>query len=278
MEELYRILKATIEETELLIQKKDRELFEDILSQTISQQLTDRIAESRKWVEDMSALMKAMDTSMGLSFSLDWKPCKAENEAELDTAELEEILLRDRVLLTMEDIEKVAEHFRNKIRAEKMRLEEANTTVNYMDLVRDALDYRKWFEFHMFYRRGGETRKLLTNAAFNRFSGGEKAMAMYVPLFAAVNAQYKKAEQKDHPRMIALDEAFAGVDDKNISSMFALVHKLDFDYIMNSQALWGCFDTVRGLRIAELLRPQNSKVVSVIRYTWNGRERILDEQ
>ena len=52
-----------------------------------------------------------------------------------------------------------------------------------------------------------------------------------------------------------------------------LVHKLDFDYIMNSQALWGCFDTVRGLRIAELLRPQNSKVVSVIRYTWNGRER-----
>ena len=42
---------ATIEETELLIQKKDRELFEDILSQTISQQLTDRIAESRKWVE-----------------------------------------------------------------------------------------------------------------------------------------------------------------------------------------------------------------------------------
>ena len=104
----------------------------------------------------------------------------------------------------MEDIEKVAEHFRNKIRAEKMRLEEANTTVNYMDLVRDALDYRKWFEFHMFYRRGGETRKLLTNAAFNRFSGGEKAMAMYVPLFAAVNAQYKKAEQKDHPRMICL--------------------------------------------------------------------------
>ena len=146
LEELYRILKATIEETELLIQKKDRELFEDILSQTISQQLTDRIAESRKWVEDMSALMKAMDTSMGLNFSLDWKPCKAENEAELDTAELEEILLRDRVLLTMEDIEKVAEHFRNKIRAEKMRLEEANTTVNYMDLVRDALDYRKWFE------------------------------------------------------------------------------------------------------------------------------------
>lgn len=278
LEEFYGILKTAIDETELLIQKKDRELFEDILSQTVSQQLTDRIEESRRWVSDMSKLMKEMDTSMGLRFSLEWKPRKAENDAELDTVELEQILLRDRTLLTMEDIEKVAAHFRSKIRTEKQRIEEDGGVINYMELVRDALDYRKWFAFQMFFRRGEEPRKLLTNAAFNRFSGGEKAMAMYVPLFAAVNAQYQKAENKDHPRMIALDEAFAGVDDKNISSMFELVHKLNFDYIMNSQALWGCFETVKGLRIAELLRPQNSQTVSVIRYTWNGHERILDEQ
>ncbi|MGN0426017.1 MAG: TIGR02680 family protein [Acetatifactor sp.] len=278
LEEFYGILKNAIDETQLLIREKDRELFEDILSQTISQQLTDRIEESRKWVSDMSKLMKDMDTSMGLSFSLDWKPLRAENEQELDTMELEQILLRDRALLTMEDTEKVAAHFRSKIRTEKQKLEENGSIINYMDLVRDALDYRKWFEFRMFFQRGEETKKPLTNAAFNRFSGGEKAMAMYVPLFAAVNAQYQKAVNKEHPRIIALDEAFAGVDDKNISSMFELVHKLDFDYIMNSQALWGCFETVKGLRIAELHRPQNSQTVSVIRYTWNGRERILDEQ
>ena len=268
---------ATIEETELLIQKKDRELFEDILSQTISQQLTDRIAESRKWVEDMSALMKAIDTSMGLSFSLDWKPCKAENEAELDTAELEEILLRDRVLLTMEDIEKVAEHFRNKIRAEKMRLEEANTTVNYMDLVRDALDYRKWFEFHMFYRRGGETRKLLTNAAFNRFSGGEKAMSMYVPLFSAVVAKYQGGRE-DAPRLISLDEAFAGVDNKNIRDMFRLMTEFGFDFIINSQVLWGDCDTLDALAIYQLIRPGNAKFVTVMPYLWNGKKKELLER
>lgn len=278
LEEFYQILKTAIEETELLIQQKDRELFEDILSQTISQQLTDRIAESRSWVKDMSHLMKGLDTSMGLSFSLDWKPRSAENDVELDTAELEQILLRDPDLLTMEDIEKVAGHFRSKIRFEKMKLEEEGGLINYMELIRDALDYRKWFEFRMFYKRGEENKKPLTNAAFNRFSGGEKAMAMYVPLFAAVNAQYKKAEHKEHPRMIALDEAFAGVDDKNISSMFELVHKLDFDYIMNSQSLWGCYETVKGIKIAELHRPMNSQVVTVIRYTWNGRERMLDVQ
>lgn len=278
LEEFYRILKNAIDETELLIQKKDRELFEDILSQTISQQLTDRIAESRKWVADMSKLMKEMDTSMGLTFSLDWKPRTADNDVELDIAELEQILLRDRELLTTEDIEKVAAHFRSKIRMEKRKLEETGGMINYMELVREALDYRRWFEFQMYYRRGAEAKKPLTNAAFNRFSGGEKAMAMYVPLFAAVNAQYKKTDYADHPRMIALDEAFAGVDDKNISSMFELVEKLDFDYIMNSQALWGCFETVKGLRIAELRRPMNSQVVTVIRFTWNGHERILDVQ
>ena len=29
----------------------------------------------------------------------------------------------------------------------------------------DALDYRKWFEFQMFFRRGEETKKPLTNAS-----------------------------------------------------------------------------------------------------------------
>lgn len=271
-------LKSSVEETELLIQEKDRELFVDILSRTLSQQLTERIEESRQWIRDMSALMKQMDTSMGLSFSLEWKPKSAESEQEIDTLELEKLLRRDQRLLTSEDVERVAGHFRSKIRLEKRKREEEGIIVNYMDLVRDALDYRKWFEFKMFYYRNQEGKKPLTNAAFNKFSGGEKAMAMYVPLFAAVNAQYQKSSREDFPRIIALDEAFAGVDDKNISSMFQLVETLDLDYIMNSQAIWGCYETVPALRISELYRPADAQTVTVIHYTWNGHERILDEQ
>lgn len=271
-------LKNSIEETELLIQEKDREIFVDILSRTLSQQLTDRIEESRQWIRNMSALMKEMDTSMGLSFSLEWKARSAEGEQEIDTLELEKLLRRDQSLLTSEDVERVARHFRSKIQTEKMKLEENGMMVNYIDMVRDALDYRKWFEFRMFYYRNQGEKKPLTNGAFNKFSGGEKAMAMYVPLFAAVNAQYQKSSKQDFPRMMALDEAFAGVDDKNISSMFKLVDTLDFDYIMNSQAIWGCYETVPALRISELYRPADAQTVTVIHYTWNGHERILDEQ
>lgn len=277
-EEFYQVIKERIDETELLIRQKDRELFENILSDTLSRKLNVRIAESRKWIQDMSSLMRKMDTSMSLTFSLDWRAKTAEGEGELDTAELEKMLNRDRELMTAEDIERISAHFRNKIYTVKQTAEENGEILSYSDLVREALDYRKWFEFKMFYYRNDENKKELTNGAFNRFSGGEKAMAMYVPLFAAVNAQYKKAEHDDLPRMIALDEAFAGVDDKNISSMFDLVRKFDFDYIMNSQVLWGCYASVPFLRIAELLRPANSQVVTVIYYLWNGKQRIIEEQ
>lgn len=278
LEEFYCVIKESIENMELLIRQKDRELFEGILADTLSRKLSNRIRESRKWIRDMSSLMKQMDTSMALTFSLEWVPIAAETEEELDTRELETILARDRELLTAEDINKVSSHFRAKIYTAKRMAEENGETVSYIDLVRDALDYRKWFTFRMYYYRNLTQRKELTNSAFNKFSGGEKAMAMYVPLFAAVNAQYNKSEYQDYPRILALDEAFAGVDDKNISSMFELVQKLNFDYIMNSQVLWGCYETVPNLQIAELLRPANASVVTVINYRWNGHERIFDDR
>lgn len=277
LNEFNELLLKTIEDSELLIKKEDRKLFEDIMSDTISRKLSNRIADSRKWVNDMSAMMRGMETSMGLSFSLDWKAKSAVSEDEMDMSEFEKILSRDKKLLTSDDIEKVSSHFKSKIQYEKQIAEERNETVIYPDLIRNSLDYRSWFEFRMHYYKNGEIKRELTNSAFNKFSGGEKAMAMYVPLFAAVNAHLKKCDDNAHPRIIALDEAFAGVDDMNISSMFEMVDMLDFDYIMNSQSLWGCYKTVKSLSIADLSRPANSDVVTVIYYTWNGKERCLNE-
>ena len=147
---------------------------------------------------------------------------------------------------------------------------------NYTDLIYEALDYRNWYQFHIFYRHGGEQKKELTDRVFNRFSGGEKAMSMYIPLFASVSAHYQKARE-DAPLLLALDEAFAGVDEKNIAAMFGLLHTLDFDYIMNSQVLWGCYSCVENLDIAELRRPDNAAVVTIMRCHWNGRKRETEE-
>lgn len=40
------------------------------------------------------------------------------------------------------------------------------------------------------YTTPRQNKKELTDNEFYRLSGGEKALAMYIPLFAAVNARY----------------------------------------------------------------------------------------
>lgn len=269
-------LQEDIALTESVLEENDRKLFEDILLETISHKLRRRINESQKWCEDMTSLMSTLNTSMGLHFSLDWKPKKADTAEELDTVKLVSLLNKDRMLLTKQDSEMVSGHFRAKVRAARQSAIEQGMTANYADLIRMVLDYRTWYEFHLFFQRDGEVKKELTNRAFSKFSGGEKAMAMYVPLFASVSAQYRKANE-NCPKLLALDEAFAGVDDRNIGAMFELVGILDFDYIMNSQALWGCYSCVQNLNIVELHRPGNASFVTLLRYSWNGSVRVLQE-
>ena len=99
-------------------------------------------------------------------------------------------------------------------------------------------------------------------------------MAMYIPLFASITAKLQSAKEMA-PRIIALDEAFAGVDDTNIRDMFRILTKLELEYIINSQVLWGEYDTIPSLAINELISMPESKVVSVIRYHWNGNKREL---
>ncbi len=276
---LYQFIASLLEDislTQSVLEENDRKLFEDILLETISHKLRRRINESQKWCEDMTALMGTLNTSMGLHFSLDWKPKKAETAEELDTVKLVSLLNKDRMLLTKQDSEMVSGHFRAKVRTARQTAIEQGMPANYADLIRTVLDYRTWYEFHLYYQRDGEVKKELTNRVFSKFSGGEKAMAMYVPLFASVSAQYQKASESC-PKLLALDEAFAGVDDRNIGAMFELVGILDFDYIMNSQALWGCYSCVKNLNIVELHRPGNASFVTLLRYFWDGSVRVLQE-
>lgn len=276
---LYQFIASLQEDialTEAVLEDNDKKLFEDILLETISHKLRRRINESQKWCEDMTALMRTLNTSMGLRFSLDWKPKKAETPEEMDTAKLVSLLNKDQMLRTKQDSEMVSGHFRAKVRSARQAAMEQGIPANYADLIRTVLDYRTWYEFHLYYQRDGEGKKELTNSAFSKFSGGEKAMAMYVPLFASVSAQYKKASETC-PKLLALDEAFAGVDDRNIGAMFELVGTLDFDYIMNSQALWGCYSSVKKLNIVELHRQGNASFVTLLRYFWDGSVRVLQE-
>ena len=222
----------------------------------------------------MSKIMQEMETSMKMKFSMDWKAKGKTADSELEISELEVLLNKSNYLLSDEDLNKISQHFKSKLDYIREEIKNSDGELNYIDSIKKVLDYREWFEFKLYYQKHGENKKELTNSAFNKFSGGEKAMSIYIPLLAAASAQYKKAKE-DCPRIIALDEAFAGIDNKNIDSMFELIEKLDFDYIMNSQILWGDCSSVKGLRIAELINKRELNMIVVNRFFWDGKERHL---
>ncbi len=272
--QLSKWIEQEIANNESLLDEADRELFEEIIMQTVGQKIRAKIYRAEEWVRNMNRLMAERDTTSGLTLHLQWKPKPAETEDELGTRELVDILKTDVSILSEEIFNQVTMHFRSQVQRAKTRLEEQDFRQSFHQTIQSVLDYRKWFEFKLFFQKTGETRRELTNRAFDRLSGGEKAMAMYIPLFSSVYSRYQAA-RPDSPRLISLDEAFAGVDDSNIRDMFQLMEHLGFDYIINSQILWGDYDTVSQLSICELVRPKNADYVTVIRYLWNGKYRSL---
>lgn len=257
-----------------ILNDKDRELYEEIIMNSVGRIIRARINRAEAWVAKIDQLMSERDTSSGLTFSLKWRPLTAQWEEELDTKELVDLLRLDPKFLKPSDMDKITQHFRSKVSRAKELMAEKGYGETFNQIIREMLDYRQWFQFTLYYQRTREKKKELTNKVFYTFSGGEKAMAMYIPLFSAAYSRYQEA-RKEAPYIISLDEAFAGVDENNIRDMFDLVEKLGFNFIMNSQSLWGDYDTVSALSICELVRPQNAPYVTVIRYWWNGREKEL---
>ncbi len=271
-------LEEDITELENLIKDGDRELFEDILANTVSRKIRGKINGSNTWVQKMNSLMNGMNTSSGLKLSLRWRSKTAEQEDQLDTKELVELLKKDYRLMSEDEAARLSAHFRSKVAEARRNAKDSAGMVSFYQIMKDTLDYRKWFEFQLFSQKNGERQKELTNSVFGTFSGGEKAMSMYVPLFSAVVAKYQGGRE-DAPRLISLDEAFAGVDNKNIRDMFRLMTEFQFDFIINSQVLWGDCDTLDALAIYQLIRPGNAKFVTVMPYLWNGcRKELLEHE
>lgn len=269
--QLLAALNESIDENKLIINEQDRKLFQEILLKTIGDKIRNRIKDSKAWVKQINQIMTDMQKGSALSFNLEWRNKEAFDMDELDTKELVRIFQMDSNLVRPEDSEKLIKHFRSKL---KKAMEYAQNTLSYANIIFDVLDYRNWFEFKMTYQRIGENKKELTDKVFSVFSGGEKAKTMYIPLFAAVSA--KLTDAKDYAlRLVALDEAFAGVDEINIKEMFGIMDLLNLDYILTSQSLWGDYGVIKDLAIANLIRPKNSQVVGVQRYRWNGKERQI---
>ena len=161
--QLPQCLQEDIAELEDLIKAGDRELFEDILANTVSRKIRGKINASNAWVDKMNHLMSGMNTSSGLKLSLRWRSKTAESENQLDTRELVQLLKKDYRLMSEEEASRLSTHFRSKVEEARRSSKDHDGEVSFYQVMKETLDYRKWFEFQLFSQKTGERIKELTN-------------------------------------------------------------------------------------------------------------------
>ncbi|WP_455772743.1 SbcC/MukB-like Walker B domain-containing protein [Streptomyces mirabilis] len=110
----------------------------------------------------------------------------------------------------------------------RARIEEAkgsDTAASWEEQLGEALDYTARHRCTVrLDRANGTGWQPLSKKLHRALSGGEKAIALYLPLFAAA-AHYEAVPLA--PRPILLDGVFVGVDAVNRGQVFALLTALD---------------------------------------------------
>ena len=77
--------------------------------------------------------------------------------------------------------------------------------------------------------------------------------------------------------MIALDEAFAGIDDKYKPDLLGLTVKFDLDLFMTGHDLWVHYDTVPMAAHYDMHHDKAAHAVSAMLVLWDG-EQLVDAE
>jgi hypothetical protein len=262
MTELRDALATEIGERERLFAAREQEIIENHLLGEIAVELQRLIRDAEAWISLANRELAARPTSTGLRFRFAWEP-----EPEGAFAVVRRPFLRTSELWTPAERGDLTRFLQERIRAEQA----ANEDGSWRDHLSAALDYRRWHRFLVERQQEGVWRRL-DKRTYGTGSGGEKALALTLPLFAAAAAHYRSASA-DAPRLVMLDEVFAGIDPTMRAQCMGVLAQFDLDVVMTSESEWGCYTTVPGLAIYHLTAMPGIDAVASTRWVWNGRER-----
>ena len=249
----------------VLLEDRERKVLEDELLAALAQQIHGRVIAARDLTRNMNADTRSKPMSSGIAVGIRWSQSDRVTELQRATSRL---LERD-----SPGPERLAE-LRGLLREMIREYRAAHPRATYREALASVLDYRSWHVFELLLIQPGEPEARLTRARHSVMSGGEKSAAIHLPLFAAANALYSSA--KDHcPRMIALDEAFVGIDERYKPDLFGLAVKFDLDLFMTGHDLWVTTATVPLIAHYDMLHDKTTRTVSALLMLWDG-EQLVD--
>jgi uncharacterized protein (TIGR02680 family) len=266
---LLAALRENIDVRRTLLADHERDLLRRFLLGEVGAHLRQRLLLAQEHVGFMNEALADCRTASGMTLKLTWEPLA---EVAQEVREAVQLLRKDLDLLAESDRRRLETFFQNRIAEARERWE----TVPWREHLMAALDYRAWYRFRIL-RRSTDDRDWteLTRRGHEASSGGEKAVALHLPLFAAAAAHYRSA-YPSAPRLILLDEAFAGIDQGMRGRCMGLLVAFDLDFMMTSHDEWGCYEELPGVATYQLARDPNLEGVSALRFLWNGK-RLRDE-
>ncbi len=265
--ELRDELAGEIDSRERILGEKEREVLENALIGDVAAHLVELVRNGESLVKRMNDEIIRRPTSTGMRFRFRWEPLPGDDTL----AAVRKKLMSAHAMWSPEERDAIGRFLQDRIREERERAE----TGTWRDHLEAALDYRKWHQFAVEREQNGSWQRL-TRRTYGTGSGGEKAIALTLPLVAAAAAHYDGAE--DHaPRLILFDEAFVGIDSDMRSKCMELLAAFDLDFVMTSEREWGCYATLPSLAIYQLATRPGIPAVHATRWVWNGRERSRDD-
>jgi uncharacterized protein (TIGR02680 family) len=265
-----RRIGAARQDQEALLSESEQRILEDALLGRLAQQIHERTTDARDLIAQMNREMRGRRMSSGATVGIAWEQADG---LEPQQRAVSKLLDRDASQLSADDLATMRAHFAGRIKDLRAQREDRP----YPEILTEALDYRGWRSFVLTLVAPGGQEERLTQARHSTLSGGEQSVSLHLPLFAAAHVMLSSAAPHC-PRLLALDEAFAGIDDPGRSELLGLTAQFDLDLFMTGYDLWATYPTVPGCAHHDLAHSAVEHTVSSLLLVWDGAKILTDGQ
>jgi len=261
-----RKIAEDVEGQGILLDERERTVLEDSLLSSLAQQIHSRVLAAKDLVDEMDADTRSKPMSSGMAIGIRWVRSDKLTEQQ---AAVSRLLDRDAASLGPDGLAQL----RGLLRAMIHDHRASNPRDTHREVLSCVLDYRSWHAFELRMLQPGAPAERLTRKKHSEMSGGEKSAAIHMPLFAAANALYSSSKPTC-PRLVALDEAFAGIDDKFKPELLGLTVMFDLDLFMTGHDLWVTYPTVPTIAHYDMRHDKAAHALSTLLALWDGAQLI----